>query len=257
MTTSELDSLFNRCLAGDYESKDAWDAVAALRTNGSREIYDRAAAWCLSDDPQKRRRAADVLCQLQRGPAPKTEFLFRDESYMLLSHLLQNEQDLNVVGSAIYALGHLHNESAIPVVFPYRNHLERNIRRAVSFALGSFPNDPRSIEALLELAADPEADIRDWSVFSLGVLGDADSPEIRETLLRCLTDSDEEVREEAAVGLGRRRDKRVIPALQHMLQQSGLKVRLVDAAVALLGLDEDPPDWTAEDYLAALSKIRD
>jgi HEAT repeat protein len=255
MTTLEVESLFARTVVGDYESKDAWDAVRTLSLNGSREIFELAKAWCSSEDPRKRRRAANILCQLRRGTLPRPEFLFRGESYVLLTNMLAKEQDLKVLDSTICGLGHLGNELAIPLVLPYQDHAQRNIRLAVSFALGCFPDDSRSVEGLLKLTADPEADIRDWSIFALGVLGTTDSTAIREALLRCLEDTDEEVREEAAVGLGKRRDKRLIPALQNMLEEPGLKVRVAEAAAALLGMDQDPPDWTAADYRAALAKI--
>jgi HEAT repeat protein len=87
------------------------------------------------------------------------------------------------------------------------------------------------------------------------VLGNADSPEIREALLRCLTDANENVREEAAVGLGKRRDKRLVPALRIMLAADDFSVRVGEAAAALAGMDRDPPEWTAEDYRAAIAKI--
>jgi HEAT repeat protein len=108
---------------------------------------------------------------------------------------------------------------------------------------------------LLKLTSDPDEEIRDWAVFGLGVLGNADSPEIREALLRCLTDANENVREEAAVGLGKRRDKRLIPVLLTMLEDPNIKVRVAEAAAALLGMDKDPKEWTASDYRAAVAKI--
>jgi HEAT repeat protein len=255
MTTSEIEPLFARTVVGDYESEDAWSAVRELRVNGCREIFERAKAWCLSDDSLKRARAAAILCQLQRGSPSNPEFPFRHESFVLLTNMLEKEQDPVALDSIIHGLGHLHNELAVPFIVRYQDHSFPRIRFAVTFSLGCTPNDPQSIEALLKLTSDPDADIRDWAVFGLGVLGDADSSEIREALLRCINDTDEEVREEAAVGLGKRRDKRLIPALQIMLEEPGLKVRVAEAAAALLGMDQDPPDWTAADYRAALSKI--
>jgi membrane protease YdiL (CAAX protease family) len=40
------------------------------------------------------------------------------------------------VDSAICALGHLDNAKAIPLVLRYQDHLDENIRFAVTFALG-------------------------------------------------------------------------------------------------------------------------
>jgi hypothetical protein len=135
-----------------------------------------------------------------------------------------------VVESAVFALGHLARPEAIPLVLRHENHADKKIRHAVTFALGCFPNDDPSIEALLRLSRDPESEIRDWAVFGLGVLGKADSPDIREALLRALEDADENVREEAAVGLGKRRDKRLLPKLWSMLGDPELKIRVAEAA---------------------------
>jgi hypothetical protein len=47
----------------------------------------------------------------------------------------------------------------------------------------------------------------------------------------------------------------MIPALRIMLEDSDIKVRVAEAAAALLGMDQDPPEWTAADYRAAIAKI--
>jgi hypothetical protein len=262
MKTSEVEALFAQTLLGEYEGSDAWAAVDALRQDGSREIFEHAAAWRLSDDPLKRARAVDILCQLRHAPAAdlpaektiwlKPEWMFREESCTLVAKMLENEQDPVVLDSAICALGHLGNAEAVPAILRYQDHPAETIRFAVTFALGCFPNDPQSVDGLLKLTSDTDAHVRDWAVFGLGVQGDADSFEIREALLRRLDDADEDVRVEAAVGLGKRQDQRLIPRLRTMLDEPELKLRVAEAASALLGLDEDPPEWTAADYKAAL-----
>jgi HEAT repeat protein len=106
---------------------------------------------------------------------------------------------------------------------------------------------------LLKLTSDTDAEVRDWAVFGLGVQGDADSPEIRAALLRCLDDASEDVRMEAAAGLGKRQDRRVIPRLRAMLDEPNFGVRAAEAAAALLGFDRVPREWSAEDYKSALA----
>src|SRR6266404_9126501 len=151
MKTSEVEALFEQTLLGDYEGEDAWAAVSALRRDGSREIFEHAAAWCFSDDPLKRARAAAILSQLRRehvtkapGEKPewKLEWMFRDESYSLVTKMLENEQDPVVLDSAICALGHLDNAGAVPLILRYQDHPDEKVRFAVTFALGCFPNDP-------------------------------------------------------------------------------------------------------------------
>jgi hypothetical protein len=263
MNTSEVEALFAQTLLGDYEGDGAWAAISSLRQDGSREIFEHAAAWCRSDDPLQRARGADILCQLRRAPvtnAPgerlrwdKPEWMFRDESYSLVTKMLENEKDPVVLVAAVFALGHLHNVSGVPLILGYQDHPDEEVRFAAACALGCFPNDPQSVCGLLKLTSDADADVRDWAVFGLGVLGDADSPEIREALLRCLGDTNENVREEAAVGLGKRQDQGLLPTLRKMLDGPEVKVRVGEAAAALLGLECDPPEWTAADYQAALT----
>jgi HEAT repeat protein len=178
--------------------------------------------------------------------------MFRDESYSLFAKMLEYEQEPLVLDSVICALGHLDDVKAVPMILRYQDHPNEQVRFAVSFALGCFPNEPQSVSALLKLTSDTDVEVRDWAVFGLGVQGDSDSLEIREALLRCLDDPSEDVREEAAVGLGKRQDQRLIPNLRVMLAGPKLNIRVAQAAAELLGLDEDPPEWTAADYRAAL-----
>jgi HEAT repeat protein len=182
----------------------------------------------------------------------KPECLFRDDSYALIANMLEIEREPLVLDSAISALGHLEDARAVPLILRYEDHPDRSVRFAVAFALGHFANDPQSIPALLRLTSDVDTDVRDWAVFGPGVQGDADSPRIREALLRSLDDRDQEVREEAARGLAKRGGPRMLPALQTMLKEPGLKIWVAESAAALLGLEPEPTDWTAADYQAAL-----
>jgi HEAT repeat protein len=129
----------------------------------------------------------------------------------------------------------------------------------VACALGSFPNHPLAVQTLLILTRDPDEDVRNWAVFGLGNLGDADSTEIRDALFARLNDSNEEVREEALVGLAKRKDTRVLPALIAALNKSalnhpGVTELTTEAADAMLGLEHERTDWSGADYIAALSE---
>jgi HEAT repeat protein len=219
MTSQEIDELFTQTLTGDYDDKSAWEAVSTLRRIGTREVFDQAAAWCKSSNPLERARGADILSQLGKTveyPSNK----FPEESYMVVSQMLLDEKEVQPLSSAIHALGHLDNPEAIPVIIGYQEHSASEVRFSVACALGSFPNDLQAIQSLLVLTRDPDDDVRDWAVFGLGNLGDADSAEIRDALFRRLNDSDEDVREEALVSLAKRKDTRVLPTLLAALNQS-------------------------------------
>jgi HEAT repeat protein len=252
MTSAEIERLFDQTLTGDSEDESAWEAIHALRSNGCRETFDIAAEWIKSEEPKKRARAADVLAQIR--DRPEMIPIFQDEAYSLITELLESESEPLVLNSGVSALGHLHNEAAIPTIMRYVNHPNPDVRFGAAFALGCFPNDVLAIPGLLLLTRDEEADVRDWAVFGLGVQGDTDSVDIREALLKCLSDPNEDVREEAAVGLGKRRDLRLLPDLRRMLDAPNPSVRVTDAASALLGLPQKPPEWEAQDYKDALDK---
>jgi HEAT repeat protein len=84
------------------------------------------------------------------------------------------------------------------------------------------------------------------------VLGDVDSAEIRDALVRRLTDSDEDVREEAMIGLAKRQDRRVLAALLAALEEPAATMRKIEAAYLLLGRESERKGWSGADYGAAL-----
>jgi len=256
MTSQEIDELFTQTLTGDYDDKSAWEAVSTLRRIGTREVFDQAAAWCKSSNPLERARGADILSQLGKTveyPSNK----FPEESYMAVSQMLLDEKEVQPFSSAIHALGHLDNPRAIPLIIGYREHPSAEVRFAAACSLGSFANDPEAVQALIALTRDSDDDVRDWAVFGLGNLGDADSPEIRDALFFRLSDSNEDVREEAMVGLAKRKDKRVLQALFAALNQSeidgpGVTKLTIEAADLMLDFAEERKDWDGADYAAAL-----
>lgn len=154
--------------------------------------------------------------------------------------------------AAIHALGHIGNPLAVPLVIEYRLHPNNDVRFAVAFALGNFPDVPLAVEALLALTQDVDDDVRDWATFGLGVLGNSDSPEIRDALARRLSDSNDDVREEAMCGLGKRKDGRVLVALLSALEQPTVPDRAIEAASEMLGMQNESEGWNAADYATAL-----
>lgn len=251
MTARGIDELFAQALSGDYEDDTPWKAVHALRSIGTRQIFERAADLCRSTDPLSRARGADVLGQLGRTADHRSN-TFPEESYSVITELVQREKEPQPLAAGIAALGHLDNPLAVPLITGFSWHPSPEVRFDVAFALGCFPNDPLSAETLLRLTQDTDEVVRDWATFGLGVLGNTDSDEIREALVRRLTDSDEDVREEAMVGLGKRKDQRVLSTLLIALQRPNTTVRVIEAAYQLLGMDNEREGWKGADYAAAL-----
>jgi HEAT repeat protein len=251
MTARGIDELFTQALSGEYEDDAPWEAVHALRSIGTRQVFERAADLCKSNDPLSRARGADVLAQLGKT-ADHTSNNFPEESYSVITDLVQRETEPRPLAAGIAALGHLNNPLAVPLITNFSLHPSPEVRFDVAFALGCFPNDPLSAETLLRLTQDTDEDVRDWATFGLGVLGNTDSDEIREALVRRLNDSDEDVREEAMVGLGKRGDQRVLSNLVASLEEPKTTVRVIETAYLMLGMDNEREGWKGTDYAAAL-----
>lgn len=251
MRNATIDDLFNQSLQGDYDNDDAWRAIHALHSTGTREVFDKAAAWCRSGEPLKRARGADILGQLGKTADHPTP-LFPEDAFRVLTGMLESETDPLPLSSVLAALGHLENPSAIPLILPFSFHPDRDVRFDLAFALGCFADDERIVSTLLRLMSDKDSEVRDWATFGLGVLSDFDSPTIREALLKNITDEDEDVREEAMGGLAKRRDSRVASPLIHALESESASDRALEAANLLLDRANDP----IEDPSACLAALR-
>ena len=212
MPPIDIDELFARTLRGDYDDEAPWEAVHLLRRIGTRQVLETAARWVGLPEPLVRARGLDVLAQLGKT-AEHPSNSFPHECYAVVTKALQQERDLQPLNSAISALGHLDDPRAIPLIARFQSHPAAEIRFTVACALGSFPNDPLSVKTLLTLLEDTDDEVRDWATFAVGVLGDQDSPAIREVLHGKLNDPSADVREEALVGLAKRHDARVVLAV--------------------------------------------
>lgn len=195
--------MFARTLIGDYDSDAPWEAVKALRMLGNRDVFDRAAAWCASQEPLRRARGADVLAQIGRT-AEHHSNNFPDGSFEVVSAMLTRETEALPLLAAIHALGHIGDPRAIRLVVQYRSHADADVRFAVACALGNFANDSLAAESLIQLTTDMDADVRDWATFGIGSLSKLDTPELREALVRNLDDPFKDDRQEAIVGLASR-----------------------------------------------------
>lgn len=254
MSSENVDVLFAGTLSSeDCDDEEAWEAIRALHRMGTRPVFQRAAEWCSSDDSLRRTRGAAILAQLGKTVEhPRNSF--PEESFAAVLKLVETESVPQPLASGIHALGHLDNLEAVPLISRFKDHPIADVRFAVACALGSYPNDPLSVSTLLPLTQDSDADVRDWAIFGLGVLGDCDFQEIRDALVVGLADQSEDVREEAMVGLAKRRDQRVLPTLLAALEQPTMTMRVIEAAYLMLYMQSEPEGWKAADYLTALQK---
>jgi HEAT repeat protein len=254
VSLSTIDELFAATLQGDYDSDAPWEAVIELQRLGTREVLSTAVEWCDSTVLLKRARGADVLSQFGKT-ADHPSINYPDECFAALSGLVSTESEARPLCSAIYGFGHQGNAKAVHLVIGFCNHPNSEVRFATTFALGCFADLPDAAKALLQLSSDSDDDVRDWATFGLGVLGREDSPEIRDALAVRLNDTCNDAREEAMVGLAKRKDPRVISSLILALESLPVPDRAIEAASEMLGHQDGwDKELSGRDYAAALRK---
>jgi HEAT repeat protein len=207
--------LINRALT-EQDENESWEAVSTLHFRATGEVFEEARMLCRSECPQERRLGADILGQL--GIPDR---LFPDQCVAILTEMSQTETDLEAIGAICTALGHLQHPGTVEPLLRWKGHPNEVIRWRVAVALGGH-DEPDAVEALIELSADSDDDVRDWATFGLGSQMDLDTPRIRDALCARLNDPDPITRAEAFVGLARRKDERVIPFLIEALNSTQL-----------------------------------
>jgi HEAT repeat protein len=222
-TTAEIIAAY---IKGQGED-DATQSLATIHYRGDLEEFRAGMDLLASSDPRERAAGADVLAQL--GWQDRT---FLDESVDALLHALRDPED-SVVQSAIFALGHRASPRAIDALLPFVTHPFADLRDAAVHGL--MPHDiPRVVEAMIKLSRDSDRDIRNWATFTLASQFDSDSPALRVALHERLAESDPEIRGEALIGLARRRDTSIAPAILRELESDFHGDWAVEAA-GLLG----------------------
>lgn len=193
------------------KNDDATHSLATVHYRGGPEEFRAGIELLGSKDPLERSVGADVLAQL--GWRDRT---FLDESVDALLPALRDPEP-SVVQAVIFALGHRASPRAIEPLLGFVDHPSADFRYATVHGL--MPHDtPVVVQALAKLSRDADRDVRDWATFALGSQLDSDSPELREALGERLNDADPEVRGEALVGLARRGDTSIAPAVQRELE---------------------------------------
>ncbi len=223
-STAELIQL---ALSQDENDDDYWETLFILYYRATHDIVEAARLLCQSPLPQERSLGAALLGQLGIP-----ERAFPAESLEILCDLIKRENDPKVLETALFSLGHLPDPQTIDVRLQFKRHPNADVRFAVTQGFAAC-KDPRAIQALVELSTDENSDVRDWATFGLGSQIETDTPTIREALLQRLTDTDNDTRGEALVGLALRKDMRVLEALMAELERADVGSLAVEAAETL------------------------
>lgn len=206
-----VDELIAAALGLVAEDDAYWEAVAALQSRATREVFDRAVLLGRSDCPHERRTAAAILSQNLVSHCRD-----RDDCLTTLLVMLVGESDPEVLYAILVALGHIKHPDGIGPALPFVDHPDPDVRYGVIHALIG-QDDDRAVANLIRLSRDPVVENRDWATFALGSMTERDAPELRAALADRLDDDDLTTAGEALVGLARRRDPRALPVLRDLL----------------------------------------
>jgi len=186
--------------------------------------FEQSVILCQSKDSTKATLGADILGQLGTP-----DFPFHKESVPVLLKLIDNQPDESALQAATMALGRTGDSRAIEKLIELKNYSGEEVRFAVVHGLLTL-EDEKSIQALIELSEDEDADVRNWATFGLGSQIEVDTKEIRDALFKRLDEDDDEIRGEALVGLSIRKDERVLDPLLKELASQWVGVLAVEAA---------------------------
>lgn len=235
LPTDQLLSQAEQCARSANDDNDLyWDILHALHLRSDPQIFDTAVEWCQSSESCMRALGAAVLSQLGRADR-HSPYPFGDAALPILLSLL-HDSETEVLCSAINALGHHASYDFLwdsSELVAFANHDSADVRFSVAYALGGSQCDRSdlAVAMMCRLAQDDDYDVRNWALFGLGNLSDADSPQVREVLFQGLSDPDDEIRGEAIVGLAKRQDTRVIPVMLKELALPSVDNLVIEAAV--------------------------
>ena len=205
----------------------AWKFIAILHNRGDHEVLQAARLLSTSDNAKERKVGAHIFGQL--GKPGRT---FPDASFDGLSEMLGKETDEEVLAAIAFSLGHLDDPRCLDLLLSLKGHPSPGVRFGVVNGI-SGQNHPAAVQTLIELSRDEDQETRDWATFGLGTFIDTDTAEIRDALLARIEDDCEDTRNEALMGLARRKDHRALQPLLEALEDTEVSPMFIEAAMAL------------------------
>ena len=190
----------------DRDDEEYWQPIRVLQ-HRLPIVLEQIKTLAKSEHEKHRDIAAIIL-----GQGRVVDKFTKETCAEILLQMLEAEQSDEVLSSIIFALGHLHASKAVAPLVKLSSHSNPSIRYAVVSSLCSH-EESDAVKTMIESSADFDRDVRNWATFGLGSQIDTDTPSIREALHARLTESDDEIRGEALVGLARRGDIRAASAL--------------------------------------------
>lgn len=212
----------------DGDETSYWAAVKVVQQRPAAKVWPELQSLVISPEPELRALVPDVLRRLGGKSQP-----FLQETVRLLRKMLKVESSplvLSAIASAFVDLGH---KDVVELLLPLTHHESAEVRLAAVHGLLQAAKQvtPRFIE----LTADPDDEVRSWTLFVLGTLAELglrlDS--MREAFAGRLEDPHEEARAEAVLGLARFHDARAVEPTKAGLERGATQEHYAQAAQIL------------------------
>jgi HEAT repeat protein len=277
LATLSVPALVELARDADEDDDRNWIFVRELQRRGDAETFAAAERLIRSDDPDERILGADVLGQIGYMHARVEPYTgIRRQAVSRLRELLLADEHTEVIQAAVSGLGNLGGRAALHDVVTFAMHPDAELRGTVASAfpgLTGWGEDLAELDAedarlaigtLIALSDDEDGDVRNWALFALARQYEIDTPQLRELFLRHLDDPHDDAREEAMVGLARRRDGRAFGAVRAALDPEAATRVAIEAAAhlgddRLVGRLEELAEtgWSDDDTLQAAIRTCD
>ncbi|MNK92940.1 putative lyase [compost metagenome] len=213
ITSFSTPEIFRRLL-NNKSKTNYWRYIMELRKRKSAEIYNRAIELTKSSDKKEKIIGINILAQFGN---PR---IHKNQTLKIYFNLLKEEDDIYVVSSILYAIGHNNEkltENQIEFICHYDSSKSSTVRHSLTFAVSGIENK-NAIHTMIKLSKDRDPEVRDWATFAIAALISNDNDAIREALWERVMDSDKKIQNEAIFGLATRKDARIKEVLKKELE---------------------------------------
>jgi HEAT repeat protein len=216
-------------VSGEWHASGGyWSLVRTMIDEVDRTaLLEAANEWCVSTDNATRATGFDVLGELA------------DDDESLVGPLLEQVMraavsiDVGIRLAAATALAYKDDDRVQALQIALLGDADEVVGRQVLYSLprdADLPADHPIVNGLLRAMEHSCDEVRDWATFALGTKSRVDTPAVRDTFVRHLTDEGGDTAGEAARALGARKDHRVLPFLLVVLTDPDVDYLFVDAA---------------------------
>ena len=235
-----LEPALTQALKEDPEAY--WAAVREVRQRDAEQVFAALTSHATSEDPLLRQLVPDVL----RGMPALVE-----KTVPLLKQMIGSEEDAGVLDAIAGVFTELKHGDVVDLLLPLTRHELPELR--LSAMQGLVQALEKVIDRFIELAADQDAEVRNWALFALSALVEVRPQHVcmlREVFVRHMHDPHAEAKAEAVLGLARCSDRRALDPVTIGLRAKEPMSQYLDAAQFLIS-----KDIGADVLRRALSKI--